>query len=68
MKQFDILKVKLKVKTRALWKASQILMDYVDGKTDKQIYEFLKQLSANELLNENLTDKEKEILKKFYKN
>lgn len=68
MKQFDILKVKLKVKTRALWKASQILMDYAGGKTDKQIYEFLKQLSANELLNENLTDKEKEILKNFYKN
>ena len=67
MKQFDIIKLKLKVKTRALWKASEILSDFVNDKTSKQIYEFLKVIAVNELLKENLTDQEKNILKKFYK-
>ena len=67
MKQFDIIKLKLKVKTRALWKASEILSDFVNDKTSKQIYEFLKVIAVNELLKENLQEEEKNILKKFYK-
>ena len=66
MTRTDILRIKLRVKTRALWKASQILTDYAGGKTDKQIYEFLKRLAVNELMTE-CPDKDKKILEKFYK-
>ena len=67
MTRNDILRVKLKVKTRALWKASEYLKDYANGKTSKQVYEFLKIIAVNELLKEPLTDEDKKILQKFYK-